>query len=229
MDTSEAIKIVYASDGQKLEILVEPDLGKKLKVEGQEVETKRLLFVQEVFSDADKGDRASSEELEQAVGETQILAAAEKIAEKGTMQLTTEQKAEIREKKRRKLVERITRNAKNPRTGNPHPRKRVENALDETSLDIEADSNLDKKFDEAVDLLRPVMPISLENKKVALKIPAEESGPAYDKLQQTGAVENEKWGDGSLKVVLEMPAGALQQTIEEVQEACGGSAQVKEL
>jgi len=95
MDTSDAIKVRYKGD-KEFEIMVEPDLAKEVKIEGKDHNIQRLLFVQEIFTDADKGERASADELENEFGTNQIMEAAEEIFEKGDMQLTTDQKAEIR-------------------------------------------------------------------------------------------------------------------------------------
>ena len=129
MDTSEAIKITY-SDGKDFEILVDPDLAKEAKMEGEDHDIQRLLFVQDVFTDAGSGERASVEELESEFNTDKMMEAAEEIFEEGTMQLTTDQKAERREEKWKQLVDMIARRAQNPQTGNPHPPNRVENALD---------------------------------------------------------------------------------------------------
>ncbi|MEF8880390.1 MAG: SBDS family protein, partial [Candidatus Nanohaloarchaea archaeon] len=84
LDTSDAIKIQYRGDAT-FEILVDPEPAKKAKFEGEDPDMPRLLFVQEVFNDADKGDRASPSELEEEFGTKQIMDAAKEVFEKGDM------------------------------------------------------------------------------------------------------------------------------------------------
>ncbi|EGQ43124.1 MAG: conserved hypothetical protein TIGR00291 family [Candidatus Nanosalina sp. J07AB43] len=223
MDTSEAITISY-SEGKDFEILVDPDLAKEAKLEGKEYEIQRLLFVQEVFTDASAGERASADELEAEFNTKQIMDAAEEVFEKGEMQLTTDQKAEMREEKYRQVVNMIARRVQNPQTGNPHPPKRIENALEEAGFNIQAMDDVEEKFDEAVDQLKPIIPVSLEEKAMAVKIPNDKTGKAYDLLQQKTDLEEEKWGNEYFYAKMTLPAGILEELMRDIQEATDGEA-----
>lgn len=228
MDTSEAITVSY-SEGKDFEILVEPDLAKKAKFEGEDVDIQRMLFVQEIFVDAGQGERASADELEDEFGTRQIMEAAAEIFEKGDMQLTTEQKADMRDEKWKQLVDTIARRVQNPKTGNPHPPQRVENALEEAGFHVDWDSDIEEEFSDAIDVLRPIIPVSLDEKSVAVKIPVDYAGKAYDKLQQKADVKSEEWGNEFFMAKLEMPAGALSQLMDEIQEIAKGKAEVREV
>ncbi len=223
MDTSEAITISY-SGGKDFEILVDPDLAKEAKLEGKEYEIQRLLFVQEVFTDASAGERASADELESEFNTKQIMEAAKEVFEKGEMQLTTDQKAEMREEKYKQVVNMIARRVQNPQTGNPHPPKRIENALEEAGFNIQAMDDVEDKFDEAVDQLKPIIPVSLEEKTMAVKIPNDKTGKAYDLLQQKTDLEEEKWGNEYFYAKMTLPAGILEELMRDIQEATDGEA-----
>lgn len=227
MDTSEAITISYSGD-KDFEILVDPELAKDAKMEGEEYEIQRLLFVQEVFTDAGAGERASVDELEEEFGTKQVLEAAEEIFEEGEMQLTTDQKAEIREDKRKQLINMIARRAQNPQTGNPHPPNRVENALEEAGFHIDWDADLEEAFDDATDLLKPIIPISLQEKNVAIRIPVDKTGKAYDRLQQVADIKEEEWGSDFFTAKVSLPAGVLTELMEDLQEYTGGDAEMRE-
>ena len=227
MDTSEAITISY-SGGKDFEILVDPDLAKEAKMEGKDHDIQRLLFVQDVFTDAGAGERASVEELEGEFNTDKMMEAAEKVFEEGTMQLTTDQKAEIREDKWKQLVDMIARRAQNPQTGNPHPPNRVENALDEAGFNIDWDADLEEAFEEATDLLKPIIPISLQEKDVAIRIPVDKTGKAYDRMQQVADIKEENWGSDFFTARVSLPAGVLTELMEDIQEYTGGEAEMKE-
>lgn len=227
MDTSEAVKVKYDKDNY-FEILVDPDLAKEVKLEGKDHDVQRMLFVQEVFVDAGKGDRASPDELEDEFNTRQVIEAAEKIFEEGEMQLTTEQKQEIREEKRKQIINMIARRAQNPQTGNPHPPERVENALEEAGFHVDEDIDVETQFKEAIDDIRPIIPVSLDKKTVAIKIPSEAAGKAYDKIQQKAEVKDEQWGNKYFYAKITVPAGILTELMEEVQKASDGEAQLEE-
>lgn len=226
IDTSEAIRIRYEGD-KTFEILVEPEPAKKSKLEGEEFDMPRLMFVQEVFTDAQKGERASPDELEREFGTKQVMEAAEEIFEKGDMQLTTEQKAEMREDKHKQVVNMIARRVQNPKTGNPHPPERVENALEEAGFNADAFKDIEEQFEEAIDAIRPIIPVSLEEKTVAVKIPSDKAGKAYDVLQRKTEVLEEQWGD-DFYAKIRVPAGILTEVMEEIQKLTGGESEVKE-
>ncbi len=227
MDTSDAIKVRY-SGGKDFEILVEPDLAKEAKLEGKDHDIQRLLFVQEVFLDAGKGDRASADDLEEEFNTRQVMEAAKEVFDKGDMQLTTEQKKEIREEKRKNVISMIARRAQNPKTGNPHPPQRVENALEEAGFHVDADKDVEEQFQEAIDDIRPIIPVSLDEKVVAIKIPNDEAGKAYDKIQSVAEVKEEQWGNEYFYAKVKIPAGILSELMEELQEMTSGKTEVQE-
>lgn len=228
MDTSDAIRVRYQGD-KDFEILVDPDLAKEAKLEGKEHEIQRLLFVQEIFKDVGEGERASADEIEDEFNTRQIMEAAEEIFERGEMQLTTEQKKEMREEKYKQVVDMISRRAQDPKTGNPHPPQRVENALEEAGFNVNAFDDIEEKFQEAIDQIRPIIPISLEEKTVAIRIPAEEAGQAYDKIQKAANVEDEEWGNEYFMCRVTLPAGVLSTLMDELQQITSGKAEMREV
>lgn len=228
LDTSDAIKIQYRGE-KTFEILVDPEPAKKARFEGKEPDMPRLLFVQEVFTDADKGDRASPSELEEEFGTKHIMEAAEEVFEKGDMQLTTDQKAEMREDKRQQVISMIARRAQNPKTGNPHPPQRVENALEEAGFDFDAMEDVESQFKDAIEAIRPIIPISLEEKTVAVKVPSDAGGKAYNMIQERAEVIEEQWGSEYFFAKITVPAGILTELMEDLQDITSGNSEVKDV
>lgn len=228
MDTSDAVKVRYSND-KEFEILVEPDLAKEAKLEGEDHDIQRMLFVQEIFTDANAGERAGADELEDEFGTRNVMDAAKEIFEQGDMQLTTEQKAEMREEKRKQVIDMIARRAQDPKTGNPHPPKRVENALEEAGFHVEWNSDVEEKFQEAIDEIRPIIPISLDEKEAAIRIPADAAGKAYDRIQAVADVSEEEWGNEYFMARVKLPAGVLSDLMDELQDLTSGKAEIKEL
>ncbi|WP_414837037.1 ribosome assembly factor SBDS [Candidatus Nanohalococcus occultus] len=228
MDTSDAIRVRYKGD-KPFEILVEPELAKEVKLDGKEHDIQRLLFVQEVFLDAEKGERASTEDLDEEFGTKQLMEAAKTIFEKGEMQLTTDQKAEMREDNRKQIINMIARRAQNPKTGNPHPPQRVENALEEAGFHADPFEDIEEQFDRAIKSIRPIIPVSLDEKTVAIRIPVDKAGKAYDKIQRAADVGDEQWGDKYFTARVTIAAGALTELMDEIQEIAKGEAEMKEV
>lgn len=227
LDTSDAIRITYKGD-KTFEILVEPEPAKAAKFNDEDFDMPRLLFVQEVFTDADKGERASPDQLESEFGTRHVMKAAKEVFEKGDMQLTTDQKKKMREDKRKQVVSMIARRAMNPKTGNPHPPQRVENALEEAGFNADAMQDVEEQFQEAIESIRPIIPVSLDKKTVAIKIPNDVAGKAYDVLNRKAEMKEEQWGNEYFFAKITLPAGVLTELMEELQEMAGGKAQMQE-
>lgn len=228
LDSSEAIRIQYKGD-KTFEILVEPEPAKEVKFEGKNHDILKLLFVQEVFTDANEGEKASPSELEEEFGTKQVIDAAQEVFEKGEMQLTTDQKAEMREEKMQQIISMIARRAQNPKTGNPHPPQRVENALEEAGFDADAMANVEEQFSEAIEAIRPIIPVSLDEKTVAIKVPSDSGGKAYNMIQKKADVIEEQWGNEYFYAKIRVPAGILTELMEEIQELTSGKSEVQDV
>lgn len=228
LDTSDAIKIQYRG-GKTFEILVEPEPAKKSRFEGKSFDMPHLLFVQEVFRDVDQGEKASPSELEEEFGTKQVMDAAEQIFEKGDMQLTTDQKAKMREEKRQQVISMISRRAQNPKTGNPHPPQRVENALEEAGFNADAMEEVEPQFKDAIEAIRPIIPVSLEEKTVAIKVPSDAGGKAYNLIQERAEVIEEEWGNEYFFAKIRVPAGILTDLMEELQKMTSGNSEVQDV
>ncbi len=226
MDPSEAITVEYKP--KELEILVKPDEALEYK-RGEIDSFEKVLFVREIFTDAQAGDKASASTLEDEFGTKNILEAAKKLFDRGNMELTMEQKNDIREEKRKKLVNMIARRAMNPQTGNPHPPKRIENALEEAGVHIDPMESVEAQFEDAVDKIKPKMPISLEDKELAIKIPNKYAGKCYGKLKDLTNVEDEEWGDEAFMAKVTLPAGAKQELVEALNKVCHGDLEIRDI
>src|SRR5206468_10555434 len=102
--------------------------------DGKEVDLLRELAIDEIFKDAHKGSKASEDKMTEFFGTTEPLAVAKQIVQRGEIQLTTEQRRQMLEAKRRQIVQYIAANAINQQTGTPQPPQRNENAMEEAKV-----------------------------------------------------------------------------------------------
>ena len=63
---------------------------------------------------------------------------AQKILEKGSIQLTTAQRKQMVEQKRQLIIQEIHQTAIDPKAKSPHPRTRIELALEESKFSVDA-------------------------------------------------------------------------------------------
>ncbi|MDD5148399.1 MAG: ribosome assembly factor SBDS [Candidatus ainarchaeum sp.] len=222
----EAVIARLEHSGEKFEILVDPDLAMKLR-KGEKVSFNEMLAIDSVFKDAGKGTVQSVEALNKAFGTTRIEDISEKIIRSGTVQLTTEQRRELREQKRKEIIQLIARNAMNPQTNSPHPPQRIENALNEAKIHVDEFKSAEEQVTEILKEIKKIIPISFEKLKIAVKVPAEYSGKANAMLHRYD-LKKEEWGnDGSLLAMVELPAGMRPDFLNELNHLTHGNVETK--
>jgi len=223
---SEAIIARYEKEGEKFEILVDPDLSMDLK-KGKKVNFDELMAIDTIFKDSNKGTKASPEAITKAFGTTELEKVVEKIIKDGRVQLTTEQRKKILEQRKRELIDFISRNAINPQTKTPHPPQRIENVLNEAKIHVDPMKSIQEQLPEIMSKIKTLIPISLEKIKIAFKVPAEFAGKANHVLHKY-ELKQEEWGsDGSLMAVLELPSGAKEDLLNELSHLTKGNIEAK--
>ncbi|MBU7015306.1 MAG: ribosome assembly factor SBDS [Theionarchaea archaeon] len=221
VSVDEAVIARLKSHGEKFEILVDP------RIVNEDIPLEEALAAEFVFSDAGTGDRASHESLTKVFNTTNVLEIARTIIKKGEIQLTTEQRKAMLEEKRRKIVQLIARNAVDPRTRSPHPPHRIENAMEQARIHIDLMSSAEEQVTGIIKELRPLLPLRVETKRVAVKIPAAHTGKYYQ-VKEFGKVMREEWQkDGSYIAVLEIPGGMEEEFYERINAITKGEAETK--
>jgi ribosome maturation protein SDO1 len=215
--------------GEKFEILVKPEPALEYKM-GKPLGISQLLVIEEIYSDAGKGTRASEEKLEKAFGSVDALKVAEDIMKHGELQLTTDQRRELVEEKRKQIVAFISRNCIDPRTGTPHPPIRIGQALSQVRYSVDPFKNADEQSKDVIELLRSLIPIKMEQMRLAVKVFAEHTAKAYGAIKGYGTITREEWqADGALVAVVEMPAGVYGPFLERLGKITQGTIQTKVL
>lgn len=196
------------------EVLVDPEAAQELvdkwrldeAVTADEV--RAVCAVDQVFTHWSDGKKASRDELLKGFDTDEFVRIVERILKEGEIQLTSDQRKRMGEAKEKRIIETILRNAWNPQTKTPHPRDRIERALAEAKFRVDPLRRVEEQVEEAMKKLRPLIPIAFEKVKVAIHIPAEHTGHTYGPVRGMGDLTQEEWQpDGSLIVILEMPAG----------------------
>jgi len=225
----EAVTARLESHGARFEVLVDPDAALAIKRGEFDGELEDVIAAEDVFEDASRGDRPAESDIEDVFDTTDPLEIIPQVIERGEIQITADQRREMQEQKRRQLINRIARNAINPQMDDaPHPPDRIESALEQTDFRIDPMTPVESQVDEALDALRPVIPIRFEEVTMAVQIPAEHAGSAQARVRGFGDLEREEWqSDGSWIGVLTFPAGMQNDFYDLVNEHSSGEAEVK--
>ncbi|MBU7032800.1 MAG: ribosome assembly factor SBDS [Theionarchaea archaeon] len=217
----EAVIARLKSHGEKFEILVDP------RIVTERLPLEEVLAAEYVFSDAGTGDRSSQESLEKVFETTDVMEIARIILKKGEIQLTTEQRKKMSEEKKKKIVQMIARNAVDPHTKSPHPPARIENAMEQARVHIDLFKDAEEQVADIIKTLRPYIPLKIETKRIAVKIPAVHAGKYYQ-LKEFGKLRKEEWQkDGSYIAVLDIPGGVEDEFYQKVNALTKGEAETK--
>lgn len=214
-------------EGEKFEILVKPQPALESKL-GKSRGISEILLIEEIYSDANKGTRVSAEKLQKSFKTTDVQKVAEQILENGELQLTTDQRRKLVEDKRKQIVAFISKNCIDPRSGAPHPPLRIEQAMEQVRLSIDPFKSAEEQSKSVIEDLRILLPLKIEQMRIAVKILAEYTAKAYGAMKGYGTIGKEEWqSDGSWVGILEMPAGLYGPFVDRLGKLSQGTIQTK--
>lgn len=225
----EAVTARLESHGEQFEVLVDPDAALAIKRGEFEGDIEDVIAAEDVFEDASTGDRPAETALEEVFETTDPLAIIPEVIKRGEIQITAEQRREMQAQKHRQLINQIARNAVNPQMDDaPHPPDRIESALEETDFRIDPMEPVESQIDDALDALRPVIPIRFDTVTIAVQLPPEYAGSGQAQVRTFGELEREEWQpDGSWIGVLTFPAGLQNELYDLVNEISSGTAETQ--
>ncbi len=223
---AKTIVAKYLVNGDSFEIFVNSDLAYDF-ITGKIQNPMTAVEVEEIFKDANKGERQSQDKVQKAFGTTDIVKVCEAILKKGNVPITTEQRNKLIAEKRKQIVAIIARNAIDPRTNTPHPPQRIENAINDAKVTIEPFKNANEQVDAVVKKISMALPIKFASVRIEVRLSAMDANRCYGTLKQYG-MKSENWlSDGSLSVVVEFPAGMQGEFFEKINNLTHGNAITK--
>ncbi len=213
--------------GKRYELLVDPDMVDDFKNDPNSVNLDDFLVMDEVFHDARGGERPTEDAIQNTFNTQDILEITKIILEKGSIQLTTNQRKSMVERMRQKIIHHIHSQAVDPKTKSPHPITRIELALNESRYSVDPFKKLDLQIKDAVEKLKVLIPLSFETVRLAFKIPGTGYGTSQRILRQYQVKEG--WlEDGSWACVIDCPAGMKGEIIGMIMKV-SSQTEVKEM
>jgi ribosome maturation protein SDO1 len=226
LDKSTIVRL--SAGNEKFEILVKPDPALEYKL-GKKMDISNIMISDEIYSDASKGTKSSTEKLMKAFKTTDQFEIAKQIMAKGDLNLNTDQRRKMIEEKKRQIVEYINKNFVDPKTHMPHPISRISTVLDDARVAIDPFKRLDDQIKNIIEPLRKLLPLKSEILELTVTVPAQFSGQSFSVFKSIGDITSEQWlSDGSLQVVLNLNAGMKSSFLDRIGTATKGSAQVSE-
>ena len=214
-------------NGEHFEILVKPQPALTYTM-GKGPLISEVLVTDTIFTDASKGTKAGEEKLKAAFGTLDTGKVAETILKRGSLQLTTDQRRQLTAEKRKQIITFIARQAVDPKTNLPHPPLRIEQAMEEIRYSIDPFKETEEQAKDVIKLLRPILPLRVEQIQVEVRIPPEYAARAYGTVKGYGTIKREEWrADGSWFSIIEMAAGLYGPFLDKLGELTKGNAEAK--
>ena len=227
----EAVTAKLDKSGLELQILVDPEIALHFREEkgAIKLDLDELLAVEGIFvGQARDGDKASDEELMKVFGTTDVAEGVKQILLKGDLQLTTDQRRKMMERKKRLIIQYIAQNAINPQTKGPHPPARIENAMDEARIHLDPFKSVEAQVQDVLKAIRPLIPIRIETVQIAVKLPATHAGKATHIMHGWGELKQQAWqSDGSWIGVVEIPGGMQTEFFDHLNKRTHGEAETR--
>ncbi|MAP84292.1 MAG: ribosome assembly factor SBDS [Candidatus Marinimicrobia bacterium] len=219
----------FETGGNRFEILVDPKAAQEYN-EGKDIDWEDAIAADGVWNDSSKGERAPDILVNNTFGSLELIEIYKKILEEGNIQLTSQQRKEMVEQKRKRIVAHIVANAMNPQTGGAHPPQRIENAIEEVRYSVDPMETVEKQVVNIVKKIKTLIPISFEKIRVAVRIQAIYVGKCYGQLTGIGKIENEEYQkDGSWVGIMEMSAASYNRLEDVLGSMTKGTAETKVL
>ena len=214
-------------EGQKFEIMVDPEKALLFK-KGGKVDLGEVLAMPAVYHDVRDTKRVAETDLQKFFGTRDVFKIAERIIKNGELQLTTEQRRDMTEKKRIQVADLISKRGINPQNNLPHPPQRIMNAMEQVGVNIDPFVDAEMQIDKIIKDIKKVIPITFQKVVVEVKIPSQFAGKAYPILKNSGDMLKEDWlGDGSLRANVKMLAGIQADFFQKISNLTHGQFESK--
>ncbi len=221
VDVDRAVVARIKKGGKTFEILVDPEKAHEIR-QGKAVGIWDAVAVDNVFSDVKKGLKASEHELKSIFGTADVESLFSLIIKEGDVPMTAKQLSQARDEKKKQIIAKIHRHGVDSRTGLPHPPQRIEAAWEEAKIRLDENKTAEQQLDYVVSQMRRIIPIKFETRQIEVIIPAQYASQSFHILKQQRLIKDEWLGNGSLKAVVEMPAGVTDEFFSQLNKIAHG-------
>ena len=227
VEIDKAVTCKLKRAGQKFEILCDPKKALEFR-RGADINMNDILAYPSIYKDVSSAEIVPDNDLQKAFGTTDPLKIAEKIITNGELQLTTEQRKEMLEEKKKRIIDIISKRGINPQTNMPHPPQRILNAMEGVGVKVDPFKDAELQVDGIVKALKTLIPITFQKVTIAIRVQSQYAGRVYSILKNVGTILKEKWmDDGSLQIEIEVLGGMQQELFDKMANLTSGNYESK--
>ncbi|MEM2536296.1 MAG: hypothetical protein QW435_04785, partial [Candidatus Hadarchaeales archaeon] len=107
---------------------------------------------------------------------------------------------------------------------------RVEEAIRQAKVGIDEFKKAEDQLPAVLKAIQSILPLKFETRRIAIKIPPAYAGKSLHAIRNMAEVKKEEWlSDGSLVLLVEIPAGFQPEFFDRLNDLTRGEAQTKVL
>ncbi|BFI73433.1 ribosome maturation protein SDO1 [Nanoarchaeota archaeon] len=220
------VTIKYKKEGYNFEIIVYLRKALDFK-EGKIKDIREVLVTEDIFKDAKKGERVSTESLKKVFGTTDILKVAEEIIKNSEIPLPTEYKRELIEEKKKQIIEYIRKISYDAKNNMPLTYERAKELFEMVKYNVDINKPIEKQAEEVIKEIRKKYPLKIEYKTIKITIYPQKF-KIIGILKSKYKIIKENWGE-NYEAILEVPIGLLSEFYSDVGKLCGDSCIIEEV
>jgi ribosome maturation protein SDO1 len=222
----DAVLAKLKKNDLEFEIYVDPYLAWDYK-HGKDINFDDLIAYEAIYTNAKKGEEVSPDDLNKVFKTTDFQTIVKEIILHGDVQLTTAQKQEMLEKRKREIINYLSKNAHDPKNKTPIPEQRIINAFEELKIKVNLSNKKDKEIQEIIDKLKKIMPISLDKIVISVEIPGSYAGKASSIVYKYEIIDQKWLPSGGLIARIKIPSGIKQQLVSDLNNVTHGNLVIK--
>jgi len=219
----------YKIKGKRFEILLNWNKYNEYLKHPDKVDISEVVIGDGLFEDVRKALRAKEKDIEDVFGNKPFYEICKEIIENGEVQLTEEQRKELIEEKRRRIVHFISTHAIDAQTNLPLTPTRIEHAMEQVKFRVDPLKSVEKQIEEAISALRSILPIKIESKIYEIRCTLDISGKMRSELSRIGKIKSEDWSTTYYVCQIEIPAGLIDTLFGVVNKLTKGEGYIKEI
>eukprot|EP00770_Monocercomonoides_exilis_P013051 MONOS_12994.1-p1 / transcript=MONOS_12994.1 / gene=MONOS_12994 / organism=Monocercomonoides_exilis_PA203 / gene_product=rRNA metabolism protein, SBDS family / transcript_product=rRNA metabolism protein, SBDS family / location=Mono_scaffold00764:12520-13341(-) / protein_length=240 / sequence_SO=supercontig / SO=protein_coding / is_pseudo=false len=185
-----------------------------------------VLVSEEIYKNHSKMERASESEIEAVVGSLKGIDAIKEILTKGEIALTTAERREKVEQKRREILNFIHSYYVDPSNSLPHPITRLETAMESFRYIVDPFKDAEDQALEVVDKMKGVLPLKKNVMEGSLFIPHAYVAQSQGIIKKWADKSREKWDHNGCTMDVSIVPGNYDKFMQELAKVTHGEHQL---
>ncbi|MEA3229565.1 MAG: ribosome assembly factor SBDS [archaeon] len=238
MNTTDYVIAKLISHGKTFEIIVDAEKIRDYR-KGKITDIKEILIVDDIFNNLrkvkslDKGvlfkdnktiQRVDNADLQNTFNTTDISEVAKQIIEKGEIQYTTQQRKDIVERKKKRIINLIANQSIDPRTDAPHTPSRIETAMEQAKVPIDISKPAEAQVQDIIKAIIAILPIKVEFKEMQIRVPIRYANHMKNIVHNYGQVKKEDWNGTDYLIIITVGAGLIDTFLGKINALTHGEA-----